>query len=133
MAHIIGTSREQMLLLPESLDDYVGPANPVRFIEAFVNELDLRDAGFVRAIPKSTGRPGYDPADLLRLYIYGYLNRTRSSRRLEAETYRNIEVIWLLKRMQPDFKTIADFRRDNWKAFKQILREFVLLCRQLDL
>lgn len=133
MAHIIGTSREQMLLLPESLDDYVGPENPVRFIEAFVNELDLGDAGFVRAIPKSTGRPGYDPADLLKLYIYGYLNRTRSSRRLEAETYRNIEVIWLLKRLQPDFKTIADFRRDNRKAFKQIFREFVLLCRQLDL
>ena len=122
-----------MLLLPESLDDYVGPANPVRFIEAFVNELDLGGAGFVRAIPKSTGRPGYDPADLLKLYIYGYLNRTRSSRRLEAETYRNIEVIWLLKRLQPDFKTITHFQRDNRKAFKQVFREFVLLCRQLDM
>jgi transposase len=133
MAHIIGTSREQMLLLPESLEDYVGPENPVRFIEAFVNELDLESTGFVRAIPKSTGRPGYDPGDLLKLYIYGYLNRTRSSRRLEAETYRNIEVIWLLKRLQPDFKTIADFRRNNRKAFKQVFREFVLLCRQLDL
>lgn len=133
MAHITGTSREQMLLLPESLDDYVGPGNPVRFIEAFVNELDLGNAGFVRATPKSAGRPGYDPADLLKLYIYGYLNRTRSSRRLEAETYRNIEVIWLLKRLQPDFKTIADFRRANRKAFKQVFREFVLLCRQLDL
>jgi transposase len=83
--------------------------------------------------PKSTGRPGYDPADLLKLYIYGYLNRIRSSRRLEAETHRNIEVIWLLRHLKPDFKTIADFRRDNHAAFKPVFREFVLLCRRLDL
>jgi transposase len=83
--------------------------------------------------PKATGRPGYDPADLLKLYIYGYLNRVRSSRRLEAETHRNIEVIWLLRHLKPDFKTIADFRRDNSAAFKEVFREFVVMCRQLDL
>src|SRR5436853_7293430 len=96
MAHIIGRDRSQTLLLPESLDDYVGPENPLRFIEAFVDGLDLAAIGFGRVLPKETGRPGYAPADLLKLYIYGYLNRVRSSRRLEAETHRNIEVIWLL-------------------------------------
>ena len=89
--------------------------------------------GFIRVDPKRTGRPGYDPADLLKLYIYGYLNRVRSSRRLEAETHRNIEVIWLLRHLKPDYKTIADFRRDNRKAFRPIFRQFVLLCRQMDL
>src|SRR3954469_15350754 len=123
----------QTLLLPESLDDYVGAENPVRFIEAFVDGLDLTTAGFIRVAPKRTGRPGYDPADLLKLYIYGYLNRVRSSRRLEAETHRHIEVIWLLRHLKPDFKTIADFRRDNRKAFRPIFRQFVLLCRQMDL
>jgi transposase len=95
--------------------------------------LELGAAGFVRVQPKATGRPGYDPADLLKLYIYGYLNRVRSSRHLEAETHRNIEVIWLLRHLKPDFKTIADFRRDNRAAFKTVFREFVVLCRQLDL
>jgi len=133
MTHIAGHDRSQTLLLPESLDDYVGPENPVRFIEAFVDGLDLTTAGFIRVDPKRTGRPGYDPADLLKLYIYGYLNRVRSSRRLEAETHRNIEVIWLLRHLKPDFKTIADFRRDNRKAFRPIFRQFVLLCRQMDL
>ena len=133
MAHLAGTDRSQLLLLPEAVDDYVGPDNPVRFIEAFVDGLDLGAAGFVRVQPKATGRPGYDPADLLKLYIYGYLNRVRSSRRLEAETHRNIEVIWLLRHLKPDFKTIADFRRDNRAAFKAVFREFVVLCRQLDL
>ena len=133
MAHIEGADRSQTLLLPEAVDDYVGADNPVRFIDAFVDELDLEKAGFARVDSKATGRPGYHPADLLKLYIYGYLNRIRSSRRLEAETHRNIEIIWLLKRLQPDFKTIADFRRDNRKAFKQVFREFVALCRQLDL
>lgn len=133
MAHIEGADRSQTLLLPEAVDDYVGADNPVRFIDAFVDELDLEKAGFARVNSKATGRPGYHPADLLKLYIYGYLNRIRSSRRLEAETHRNIEIIWLLKRLQPDFKTIADFRRDNRKAFKQVFREFVALCRQLDL
>ena len=95
--------------------------------------LDLQAAGFARVEPKATGRPGYAPADLLKFYIYGYLNRVRSSRRLEAEAGRNIEVIWLLRHLQPDFKTIADFRRDNRRAFRTVFRQFVLLCRQLDL
>src|SRR3954468_20626942 len=133
MAHLTGHDRSQTLLLPESLDDYVAAENPVRFIEAFVDNLDLAAAGFARVQPKATGRPGYAPADLLKLYIYGYLNRTRSSRRLEAETHRNIEVIWLLRHLKPDFKTIADFRRINHKAFRPVFRQFVLLCRELDL
>ena len=97
MTHIAGDDRDQTLLLPEALDDYVGHDNPVRFIDAFVDGLDLAAAGFIHQTPKSTGRPGYAPADLLKLYIYGYLNRVRSSRRLEAETHRNLEVIWLLR------------------------------------
>ena len=133
MTHIAGHDRSQTLLLPESLDEYVGPENPVRFIDAFVNGLDLTAAGFVRVVAKDTGRPGYDPKDLLKLYIYGYLNRVRSSRRLEAESHRNLEVIWLLRHLKPDFKTIADFRRVNHKAFRPVFRQFVLLCRQMDL
>jgi transposase len=133
MAHLTGPDRAQTLLLPESLDEYVGPENPVRFIDAFVDGLDLAAAGFIRVEPKMTGRPGYSPKDLLKLYIYGYLNRVRSSRRFEAETHRNIEVIWLLRHLKPDFKTIADFRRLNCKAFRPIFRQFVLLCHQLDL
>jgi transposase len=133
MAHISGHDRSQTLLFPESVDDYVGSDNPVLFIDAFVDGLDLAVAGFAGVDAKPTGRPGYAPADMLKLYIYGYLNRIRSSRRLEAETHRNIEVIWLLRRLKPDFKTIADFRRDNRAAFKPVFREFVLLCRQLDL
>lgn len=101
----------QLLLLPEAMDDYVGPDNLVRFIETFVDGLDLGAAGFVRVQTKATGRPGYDPADLLKVYIYGYLNRVRSRRSLEAETHCNIEVVWLLRHLQPDSKTIADFRR----------------------
>src|SRR6516165_7613129 len=132
MAHLVGEDRFQTLLLPESLDDYVSPENPVRFIDAFVDGLGLSGAGFGRVQPRETGRPGYAPADLLKLYIYGYLNRIRSSRRLEAETHRNIEVIWLPRHLKPDFKTIADFRRDNRNAFRQVFREFVLPCRQLD-
>ena len=133
MAHISGHDRSQTLLFPEAIDDYVGSDNPVRFIDAFVDKLDLAAAGFAGVNPKATGRPGYAPADLLKLYIYGYLNRVRSSRRLEAETHRNLEVIWLLRRLKPDFKTIADFRCDNRAAFKPVFREFVLLCRQLAL
>jgi transposase/IS5 family transposase len=133
MTHITGHDRSQTLLLPERLDDYVGAENPVRFIEAFVDGLNLVAAGFARVTPKATGRPGYAPADLLKLYIYGYLNRVRSSRRLEAETNRNVEVIWLLRHLKPDFKTIADFRRDNRTAFRPVFRQFVVLCRELDL
>src|SRR5436309_7839712 len=159
MAHLPGHDRSQLLLLPEAVDDYVAADNPVRFIEAFVDGLDLAALGFIGTVPKATGRPGYAPADLLKLYIYGYLNRVRSSRRLEAETHRNIEVIWLLRHLKPDFKTIADFRRDrargvllardagadrhcvrasahtparsdNRNAFRPVFRQFVLLCRQ---
>lgn len=133
MTHITGHDRSQMLLLPEAVDDYVGTENPVRFIDAFVDGLDLAAAGFARTAPSTTGRPGYAPADLLKLYIYGYLNRVRSSRRLEAETHRNVEVIWLLRHLKPDFKTIADFRSANRTAFRQVFRQFVLLCRELDL
>lgn len=133
MGHLCGTDRSQLLLLPEAVDDYVGPDNPVRFIEAFVDGLDLEGAGFVRVTAKETGRPGFDPADILKLYTYGYLNRVRSSRRLEAECHRNIEVIWLLRHLKPDFRTIAAFRRINRSAFRQVFREFVILCRQLDL
>src|ERR1700691_4757731 len=133
MTHIPGHDPSQTLLLPEALDDYVGSENPVRFIEAFVEGLDLAVAGFARVQSKDTGRPGYAPADLLKLYIYGYLNRVRSSRRLEAETHRNIEVIWLLRTLKPDFKTIADFRSDNRAAFRSVFRQFTLLCKRLDL
>src|ERR1700691_6748583 len=133
MTHITGHDRSQTLLLPEALDDYVGPENPVRFIEAFVEGLDLAVAGFARVQSKDTGRPGYAPADLLKLYIYGYLKRARSSRRLEAETHRNIEVIWLIRTLKPDFKTIGDFRADNRRAFKSACRQFTLLCKRGDL
>jgi transposase/IS5 family transposase len=133
MAHIAGFERNQLLLLPEAVDDYVEADNPVRFIDAFVDGLDLTAAGFLRVEARATGRPGYAPGDLLKLYIYGYLNRVRSSRRLEAECRRNLEVIWLLRTLKPDFKTIADFRRDNRGAFKSVFRQFVLLCGRLDL
>ena len=133
MTYISGFERSQLLLLPEAIDDYVDPENPVRFIDAFVDEFDLAAAGFARVTPEKTGRPGYAPGDLLKLYIYGYLNRVRSSRRLEAECHRNIEVIWLLRTLKPDFKTIADFRADNRKAFRAVFRRFVVLCRQLNL
>src|SRR6202049_3396608 len=125
MTHITGHARCQMLLLPEAVDDYVGADNPVRFIDAFVDGLDLAAAGVARVAPEAAGRPGYAPGDLLELYLYGYLNRVRSSRRLEAETHRNIEVIWLLRTLKPDFKTIADFRRDNRSAFRSVFRQFV--------
>src|SRR6202041_3362551 len=133
MSHIAGFGRDQLLLLPEAVDDYVEVDNPVRFIDVFVDGLDLAAAGFGRVEAKATGRPGYAPGDLLKLYIYGYLNRVRSSRRLERECRCNVEVIWLLGGLRPDFKTIADFRRDNRVAFRGVFRQFVLLCRRLDL
>ncbi len=133
MAYIEGHARDQALLLPASVEDYVAADNPVRFIDAFVDDLDLGEADFHRARPKATGRPGYDPGDMLKLYLYGYLNRVRSSRRLEAEATRNLELIWLLRGLRPDYKTIADFRRDNRGAFKAVFRAFVTLCRKLDL
>jgi len=133
MAHIPGTDRTQSVLLPAILDDYVTADNPVRFLDAFVAQLDRGALGFQRAVPAETGRPGYDPGDLLRLYLYGYLHRLRSSRRLKQETHRNVELMWLLQRLTPDFKTIADFRRDHPEALKRVGREFIVLCRQLEL
>jgi transposase len=133
LGYIRGTDRSKVLLFPEALDDYITKANPARFIDAFVSSLDLVDLGFVRAEPAATGRPAYDPADLLKLYIYGYLNRVRSSRMLERETRRNVEVMWLLSKLTPDFKTIADFRKDNLSAIKLVCREFTLLCKKLEL
>lgn len=133
MNHIQGSDRGEVLLLPEALDDYITPENPVRFIDAFVARLDLAAHGFKHAVLHDTGRPPYHPGDLLRLYLYGYLNRLRSSRRLEREAARNLELIWLLRKLRPDFKTIADFRKDNGRGIKAVCREFTLLCRQLEL
>ena len=133
MAYKKGDSRKQTILFPQSIDDYIAEENPVRFIDAFVGYLDLDDLGFQRAKAASTGRPPYDPRDLLRLYIYGYLNHVRSSRRLEKETHKNIEVMWLLRKFNPDHKTIADFRKDTRKSFKKVFREFTMLCRKLNL
>ena len=133
MGYIQGTPREQSILFPETIEEYISDDNPVRFIDAFVDQLDLQAAGFQRTLPSETGRPPYAPGDLLKLYIYGYLNRIRSSRKLEQEAARNVEVMWLLRKLKPDFKTIADFRKDNRNAFKQVFREFILLCRKLDL
>ncbi len=109
---IEGENRSQTTLFPESLDDYIAEDNAIRVVDAFVNKLDLRDLGFTRAQPSATGRPGYHPATMLKIYVYGYLNRIQSSRRLERESYRNVELIWLTGRLMPDFKTIADFRKD---------------------
>jgi transposase len=128
-----GEDRSQSTLLPERLDDYVTEDNPVRVVDVFVDNLDLATLGFDRAIAQATGRPGYHPATLLKIYIYGYLNRVQSSRRLEREAQRNIELMWLTGRLAPDFKTIADFRKDNGAAIRQVCREFVQLCRRLDL
>lgn len=133
MSYIVGENRDQMMLLPEALDDYVSQDNPVRFIDAFVEKLDLEELGFTRAVPKEMGRPAYDPADLLKLYIYGYLNQVRSSRKLERETKRNLEVIWLMRKLEPDFKTVADFRKENLEGIKKVCREFTLMCREMGL
>jgi transposase len=133
MSYIQGVDRKQTQLLPPSVDEYVGANAPVRFIDSWLQGVDLVGLGFGRAQPAETGRPAYDPRDLLGLYVYGYLNRMRSSRRLEAEANRNLEVIWLLRGVRPDFKTIADFRKDNRKCFKRVFREFNLLCRKLEL
>ena len=128
-----GEDRSQSTLLPERLDDYVTEDNPVRVVDVFVDNLDLASLGFDRVIAQATGRPGYHPATLLKIYIYGYLNRVQSSRRLEREAQRNIELMWLTGRLAPDFKTIADFRKDNGAAIRRVCREFVVLCRRLDL
>jgi transposase len=134
MARFIeGADRRQAALLPESLDDYVDVDNPVRVVDAFVDALDLTELGFDGVAPEATGRPGYHPATLLKIYMYGYLNQIQSSRRLERECGRNLELIWLTGRLAPDFKTIADFRRDNGPAIRKVCSRFVALCRDLHL
>src|SRR6202166_10164 len=128
-----GEDRNQVTLLPECLDDYVVEDNPVRVIDVFIDELDLTGLGFEGVAPEATGRPAYHPASLLKIYVYGYLNRIQSSRRLEREAQRNVELIWLTGRLTPDFKTIADFRKDNGKAIRGVCREFIVLCQGLKL
>src|SRR5215469_3187383 len=130
---VAGTDRGQSTLLPECLDDWVDETNPIRVIDAFVDALDLRKLGFEGVDPAETGRPAYHPSVHLKLYIYGYLNRVQSSRRLEREASRNLEVIWLLGRRAPDHKTIADFRKDNGPAIKKVCTQFVELSRQMGL
>ena len=131
--YVEGLDRRQSFLLPDSIQDYVGEDNPVRVIDVFVDRIDLSELGFGRAVPADTGRPGYHPATLLKLYLYGYLNSIPSSRRLEREAQRNLELMWLTNRLAPDFKTIADFRRDHGAAIRGTCRQFVMLCRQMDL
>ena len=128
-----GEDRSQSKLFPERLDDYVAEDNPVKVIEVFVDELNLNELGFDGMQPEATGRPAYHPSTLLKIYLYGYLNRIQSSRRLEREAQRNVELMWLTGRLMPDFKTIADFRKDNGTAIRTVCRQFIVLCRQLNL
>ena len=129
-----GVAREQGLLLPPRLEEYVSETNPVRAIDAYVESLDLAQLGFQHTVGGGgVGQPPYAPGMLLKLYLWGYLNRTRSSRRLEVETYRNLEVMWLLQDLRPCYKTIADFRKDNAKALKAVYTDFLLVCRELNL
>src|SRR5210317_263988 len=129
---IEGECRSQATLFPERLDDYITESNPIRVIDVFVDELDLGSLSF-KTVPEDTGRPPYHPATMLKIFIYGYLNRVQSSRRLEREAQRNVELMWLTGRLAPDFKTIADFRKDNGEAIRLVCREFVMLCRKLNL
>lgn len=133
MHYVQGQDRNQATLFPETVDEYIDEENPVRFLDVFINELDLVTLGFQYAQTKSTGRPPYNPGDLLKLYLYGYLNTIRSSRKLERECARNVELIWLLRRLKPDFKTIADFRKNNSLAIRRVCGQFTLLCKQLKL
>jgi transposase len=128
-----GSDREQITLFPECVEDWIGEDNPVRAIDVFVDELDLAGLGFGGVAPEATGRPSYHPSVLLKLYIYGYLNRVQSSRRLEHEAGRNVEVMWLTGRLVPDHKTIADFRKDNGRAIRQVCARFIALCRTVGL
>jgi transposase len=129
---IEGESRSQSTMFPERVDDYVGEDSPVRVIDVFIDDLDISGLGF-KAEASATGRPGYHPRTMLKIYVYGYLNQVHSSRRLERETQRNVELMWLTGRLAPDFKTIADFRKDNGEAIRLVCREFVMLCRKVDL
>jgi len=120
MSYIEGIARNQLILFPEGINDYIEEENPVQFIDIFVDNLDLRELGFKYSLPEATGRSPYNPADMLKHYLYGYLNRVHSSRSLEKESHRNLELMRLLKKLSPDFKTIADFRKDNKKAIKRV-------------
>lgn len=131
--YISGSDRSQTVMFPPLVDDYVSNDNPVRFVDEFVETLDLSELGFTHSIPKLTGRPSYAPSDLLKLYIYGYLKKIRSSRQLAQQTHLNVEIFWLLKKLNPDFRTIADFRKDNIVGIKKVCQEFTLLCKKLNL
>lgn len=130
--YIQGADRNQVILLPDTLDDYVGGDNEVRAIDAFIDSLDISLMGF-KADPAKEGRPGYDPRGMLKLYMYGYLNHIRSSRRLQKEASRNVELMWLLRKVVPDFRCIADFRKDNAKSIREVFRAFVRLCNKAGL
>jgi transposase len=133
MGYIEGEDRNQIILFPESIDEYVSDNNSIRVIDEYISQLNLKSLLFKRAVTPKMGRPPYHPKDMLKLYLYGYLNRIRSSRRLEQEAIRNLEVIWLLRKLKPDFKTIADFRKDNKKALKKVFRDFTRLCDEWEL
>ena len=133
MAFIEANDRNQITMFPKTIDEYISEENPVRLIDAYINGLDLEKLGFKGTNPHAVGHPGYDPKEKLKLYLYGYMNRIRSSRRLEHEAIRNIEVIWLMKNLKPDFKTIADFRKDNKKALKAVFRDFNKLCYEWNM
>ena len=130
---IEGEDRSQVTLLPQCLDDFIAEDNPIRVVDAFVEELDFHELEFGGAEAATTGRPAYHPSVLLKIYIYGYLNQIQSSRRLEREAQRNLELMWLTGRLAPDFKTIADFRRDNGAGIRNVCRQFVVMCRKLKL
>ena len=132
MPYIKGADRNQITLMPDCMEDYISAENPVRVIDAFVEQLNIAPLGF-KTEPAVEGRPGYDPRDMIKLYIYGYLNKIRSSRRLQTEAGRNVELMWLLGKLVPDFRCIADFRKDNANAIKGVFREFVKLCNKADL
>ena len=133
MPYIEKEAGDQMTFLPDYIEDYVDKDNPVRVIDAFVDSIDLLSMGFTHTILADTGRPPYDPKDLLKLYIYGYLNKIRSSRKLLLESRRNIELFWLMGKLQPDFRTISDFRKDNAKVLKEVFKNFIRLCDKLNL
>lgn len=133
MRYIEGVNRKRRISFPEYIDDYITDNNPVRVIEAFVDSLNLNDLGFKSINVTNTGRPGYDPADMLKLFLYGYMNRIASSRRLEAEAGRNIELMWLLRKLKPDYRTIAEFRKQNKEAIQKVFHQLVSLCKGWDL
>jgi transposase len=133
MSYKTGADRNQRTLLPEYLEDYITEENPVRFFDAFVNTLDMKQCGFLRFVPAAEGRPGYNPKDMLKLYVYGYFNRIRSSRSLMKEAHRNLEVMWLINKLTPDFRTISDFRKNNAKALKEVFKAFNRFCDSLGL